>query len=497
MPGIGPQPSVQIYFSDFFEVSQDTLRAYGAFNISLVNDLPLFIDPFLLFNSQNPEYRHLHDEMIRYVRFLRDKAAAGSLNDWVVGPWCTFPEVKQTWLGFSKRGNRGSGLGREFARSLSQNLNTVFSNFGQETITRGSHLEKLTLIRGGVGRDNISDFVTTLIKPYLLRYTQTFAQANLRSDQRAIRSVPRVSFDYDTESWQSERFELPIRSNDYVILTPRDILTKDETWINRPELVRDFEDIAESLPNADLRALVNNYFMQRLPRIPTARDRVAAKIQTLQAYPQVIEHYIRKKEDEGDKAQPASSLKVRQSEQLFINEVRGLVATLLSTTSFYTVPGNTYEEAVERVNFLKDVIENKDGYRIFWRGGQPIRREEDLQILYRLTWSGTPSDVNREVNNGRGPADFAVSRGAADKSLVECKLASNTKLKQNLQHQSVIYERASNATRSLKVILYFTAEELEKANTILRDLGMQNDSSIVLIDARQDNKPSASVATTS
>jgi hypothetical protein len=488
---------VQIYFSDFFEVSQDALKAYAAFNISLVNDLPLFIDPFLLFNSQKPEYRHLHDEMIRYLRFLRDKAAAGILDESLIGAWCMFPEVRQTWLGFSKSGNQGSGLGWDFALALSRNLNTVFNNFGQETITKGSHLEKLTLIQGGVGRDNISDFVTTLIKRYLLQYTETFARTHLRSDQRASRSVPRASFNYETETWQSETFELPIRDNDYVILTPKDMLTKDETWINRPELVRDFEDIAESLPNAALRALVNNYFQQRLPRDATARERVTAKIQTLQAYPEVIERYIRKKEDDGDSAQPVSSLKVRQAEQLFINEVRGLVATLLSTTSFYSIPGNTYEEAVERVKFLKDVIENKDGYRIFWRDGQPIQKEEDLQILYRLTWYGTPSDVNREVNNGRGPADFAVSRGAADKSLVECKLASNTKLKQNLQHQSAIYERASDAARSLKVILYFTAEELDKVRAILKELGMENDSAIILIDARRDNKPSASVATTS
>lgn len=488
------QAVVQIYFSDFFDISQETLRACGAFNISLVNDLPLFIDPFLLFNSEKPEYRHLHDEMIRYVRFLRDKAAAGSLDEAVIAAWCMFPEVRQTWLGFSKTGNAGSGLGRDFAIALSRNLNTVFSNFGQETVTRGSHLEKLTLIHSGVGRDNISDFVTTLIKSYLLQYTQTFAQTYLRAHQRAGRAVPRVSFNYETESWRGQTFELPIRGSDYVILTPRDMLTKDETWINRPELVRDFEDIAESLPNDALRALVNNYFQQRLPKEATPRERVSAKIQTLQAYPQVIEHYIRRKEDEGDGAQPVSSLKVRQTEQFFIGEVKRLVAILLSTTGFYAVPGDTFEEAVERVKFLKDVVENKDGYRIFWRGEQPIRKEEDLQILYRLTWFGTPSDVNREVNNGRGPVDFAISRAAADKSLVEFKLASNAKLRQNLQNQTVIYERASNATRSLEVILYFTAEELQKVAAILRELGLENDSNVVLIDARRDNKPSASVA---
>ena len=49
----------------------------------------------------------------------------------------------------------------------------------------------------------------------------------------------------------------------------------------------------------------------------------------------------------------------------------------------------------------------------------------------------------------------------------------------------------------MKVILYFTAEELEKVNTILSELGRENDASIVMIDARRDNKPSASIATTS
>jgi hypothetical protein len=74
------------------------------------------------------------------------------------------------------------------------------------------------------------------------------------------------------------------------------------------------------------------------------------------------------------------------------------------------------EEAHERVAFLKDVIENKGGHRLFYSGGQPIQRELDLQIAYRLVWYGSPSDVSTEVNDGRGPADFKVLRGAADKN---------------------------------------------------------------------------------
>jgi hypothetical protein len=38
---------LKLYFSDYFEVSEEALDQYGAFNISLASDLPLFIDPFL------------------------------------------------------------------------------------------------------------------------------------------------------------------------------------------------------------------------------------------------------------------------------------------------------------------------------------------------------------------------------------------------------------------------------------------------------------------
>jgi hypothetical protein len=189
-----PTENVDIYFCDFFEVDPDDLEAHGAFNVSVLNDLPLFIDPFLLFNSKKPAYQGLHEEMIRYLRFLREKATSGTLDSGLIKAWFTFPEVKQNWLGFSKDGNTGSGLGSAFASALYANLNTVFKSFGDETVTRGSHLEKLTLIRAGVGKDNISDFTTNLIKRYLLEYTQTFANSSIRPELCRRYTVSKVSF---------------------------------------------------------------------------------------------------------------------------------------------------------------------------------------------------------------------------------------------------------------------------------------------------------------
>jgi len=37
------------------------LNTYGGFDVSVASDLPLFIDPFLLFHSDKPEYQALHE----------------------------------------------------------------------------------------------------------------------------------------------------------------------------------------------------------------------------------------------------------------------------------------------------------------------------------------------------------------------------------------------------------------------------------------------------
>ena len=493
-------PKLRIYFSDYFDVDPAVLRAYGAFNVSLINDLPLFVDPFLLFHSGRPEYSQLHQDILQYLRFLRDKSEQGTLSAGSLQAWFMFPEVRQTWLGFSRLGNAGSGLGPKFARGLYRSLNTLFTDFGEEPISKSSHLEKLCLIDDGVGRDNISDFTTNLIKSYLLEYTQAFARTHVAESSRRVVMVPKVSFNYATETWQSAAFEVPFLGTDYVILTPRDLLTKDETWINRQDLLNDFHDIVASVPDAQLRAQLNNYFASQLPprepkKGPSAGDRRSAVGAVIQAFPSFLDHYIRYKEDNGDRAETVSRQHVGESEDRYVLNVLQLVQQLQNETSFYETHGTTLDEARQRVMFLKDVIENKDGYRIFFVGnGKPIRRETDLHILFRLTWFATASDVNREVNNGRGPVDFKVSRGAADMSLVEFKLASNSKLEVNLAHQVEIYQRANNTTQSLKVIVYFSYEEREKVEKILKRLNYEHDPNVVLIDARPDNKPSGSKA---
>jgi hypothetical protein len=167
---------------------------------------------------------------------------------------------------------------------------------------------------------------------------------------------------------------------------------------------------------------------------------------------------------------------------------------LRTNTSFYLLGKDTYEDAYKRVQFLKDVTENKGGHRIFYFDGEALEREEDLHILYRLTWYATESDVTREANDGRGPVDFKVSRGSKDKTLVEFKLAKNSQLQKNLRYQAETYQKASDADRAIKVIIYFTAREKKRVDGILKKLSLDGHKDVILIDARKDNKPSGSKA---
>lgn len=140
---------------------------------------------------------------------------------------------------------------------------------------------------------------------------------------------------------------------------------------------------------------------------------------------------------------------------------------------------------MKRVNYLKHVIEKQNGYRLLYLSGKPIGKEEDLQLMFKLTWFATAYSFDSEVNNGRGPADFIVSYGSKDKSVIEFKLAKSTSLEKNLIKQAEIYSDAARATRPpIKVIFYFSDNEYMKVKKFMIKHNLNDCKDIVLIDAQ-------------
>jgi hypothetical protein len=259
-------------------------------------------------------------------------------------------------------------------------------------------------------------------------------------------------------------------------------------------LFRDFHNVPEAIENETLRAQINDYFLRQLPKEPSNKDVASAIDATIRKFPAFVDYYIRYKEEHEDDAKRTSLKRVQYSERIFIEHASHLAHLLAADTRFYETPGNTYTESLERIRFLKHVVEDRGGYRVFYVDGRPIERESDVHVMFDLVWLGSPSDVNREVNNGRGPADFTVSRGAADKTVIEFKLASNPQIKRNLEKQAEIYKTGSRAQNAIKVIVFFSELQHAKLTGLLRDLKLEGAEHVVLIDARADNKPSASKA---
>lgn len=488
---------MQVYFTDVFYIDEKVLDEYGAYNISLINDMPLFVDSFLLFYSTKEEYKKLHDDIIKYIIFLKNKSII-PLSATQLKAWYMFPEQKQNWLGYSMSGNSGSGLGKEFADNLKYVLKEKFNDFGDEKISQGSHLEKLCLINEGVGKDNISDFTVNLIKGFLLDYTEKFAKLYLDENQCKTFWIEKNNFNYETEIWERKQYYLPCYNNDYIILTPKDILTRECSWINKEDMYKRFEHLPFSIDNDILRMQINQYFESQLniqdkKKKPTKEEKNKAILNTIKQYPEILDYYIKEKEADGKNAIDFSEEKVENTEIILINNTKDLIKYLNNNTRFYEESNKTaYQEAFDRVKYLKDSIENNDCYKLFYNGDEPIGKEKDLQLMFRLVCYGSSFDINSEVNNGRGPVDYKISKGAFDSSLIEFKLAKSSKLKQNLKKQLEIYIKANNTEYGIKVIIYFTEDEYKKVNSVLEELELTDDPNTILIDARKDNKISAS-----
>lgn len=483
---------VKLVFSEYFDLDEDVLTEFGALNMCLDADLPLFIDPFLLFASEKAAYQNEHEKIVSHLVYLRDLAISD--GDTANINLFKFPEVEQNWLGLCKYGNKGKGLGKKFATTAIEAFNGFYKDFGDENITDSAHIEKLTLVSSGIGKDFISDFATNLMLEYLLEYSQEFALTHLEPAQRKKFNV-RCHFNKDLGIWMPKEFELPYlyreRNGDFLLLTPLDILSKDDAFICHSDLVTNFRSITNSIGNSQLRESINSFFHKNLPFNAKKAERTQVIERTIRAYPELLDYYIKLKENKKEQSITLSEEKIKKITDEMIGVLGVLCNKMLEEKrEFFNVKPDSYSEALERAHYLKDVIENNDGYRVFYHDGKAIAKEDTVQRIFRLTWYASPFDVNAEVNNGRGPADYKVSFGSGDSTIVEFKLASSSSLKANLKHQTEIYKKASKSIRDIKVILCYTAHEIFKVRRVLKGLGEEFPENVVVIDATR--KTSAS-----
>ncbi len=97
-----------------------------------------------------------------------------------------------------------------------------------------------------------------------------------------------------------------------MLLTPKNILTKDDTWINRKDMTNQFKYVVASISDNELRSTLNNYFEECLSENSPKTDYNTAIEQTINSFPEYIDYYIKYKEDKGNQASSISSEKFEE-----------------------------------------------------------------------------------------------------------------------------------------------------------------------------------------
>ncbi len=258
-------------------------------------DIPVGIDPFLLFKSKDPELSTLHTSILSVlnqgVRHIRSREF-GEAKELL-----TFPEVPEIGLGYTKRGKRGSGVGAFLSSLVTETLAESPS-----LLERGvRHIEELQLVSLGIGPDRVSDITANLIKTYLIGYTQR---------QCMLWSIPITSnvplahvFDWKNHMWEDLYVDLPLSRYDQspILLVPRRIV-RTLPWINYADFFR--LEFAAYLRAKKIRAHASMGSHEASETATFAKDQV---ITMNRREVERIERYVRIKEATAADAQPSQA----------------------------------------------------------------------------------------------------------------------------------------------------------------------------------------------
>jgi len=246
-------------------------------------DLPLCIDPFLLYKSRRSDLRGAHDLLLGLFHAAfsafreNDEGRVASLID--------FPEVSEVRFGYARGGIEGRGIGDVLSRLLVETLRQ-----SPALVERGlRHVEELQLFGVGIAEDRISDLAANAIKRFLVEYTQSQCQ---------LWRIPMVEgvpvehiWDASRGEWVDSYVRLPFdpRTRRAILLVPRWIVRR-LPWINYDDFER-----------TDLRAFLRSRLPGDSSRLRLTKGR-AVEITRTQV--RLVDDYVSRKEREAHLAQP-------------------------------------------------------------------------------------------------------------------------------------------------------------------------------------------------
>jgi hypothetical protein len=183
-------------------------------DIPLNKDIELYVDPYAINIETDDFSNECNDLIVDYFDQLilsiknKDKKTTSRLLS-------NLHEPNETHLGLSQTDPKnGRGIGGEKAKG-------ILKAFTESKAAQTGFLTDLSdcvLLIPGIGRDNISDITTNIIKEKLIEYTQ---------EQCKLYNIPTqkvnagLLFDFTDYHWKSKYSELPVINGNRIILVPK------------------------------------------------------------------------------------------------------------------------------------------------------------------------------------------------------------------------------------------------------------------------------------
>ncbi len=418
------------------------------FDPILDNDTKLFIDPMLVFQNNLSDFKNSRKKITNFFQEAFEKVAKakGHINGkkFDAIQMLQFKEVKETLIGYSNYGSKGSGMGEVFSEKIFHAIIDLME-LGVEDL--GSYLSTFEMFVEGIGRDRISDMISNILKEELIKYTQEVC----KDYSIPMKKFMITNYCYDSKlGWISKKVDLPenpYEKNRAIILIPKEFLRANSSID-----VKDLEMYLSRIENTELRRQATRLFTLDLNR---AKLREAAKKEP-STVKQVLELYFRNKEKEKNipydlKNDPDLLYWFHEK----LNEIKKDLPKIETEQNNLISLKNFVEGILKQ---FKHVIEGREGYKLLFNDNDHPKEEKASQILF---WgiADTMCNLNgkivicREGLTGRGPVDFKFSEGYNNKIHVEIKLAKNSSLYTSLENQLTTYMKSDNVELGYYVVI--------------------------------------------
>lgn len=212
----------------------DLAQADVDFAIPFLNeDIPLYVDPFLLWKSPSQQDQALHTTLVNsfnHLNYLLRKSKEDKAREILI----EISECDEVGLGHSAR-RRGHRIGESKANEILGVFKQVehYSKFGF------THFEEIQLYVSDIAKDRISDFSCSFMKSFLIDYTiQESKELGIPLEEVRLRAL----YDYRSNDLKrDESVHLPVNpeSGDPIIFVPKRWL-RFTPWIAFDDYFRNY-----------------------------------------------------------------------------------------------------------------------------------------------------------------------------------------------------------------------------------------------------------------